>query len=402
MRPNGRPLIAASMVRLAALSLFLAPVTGSGQAFRTEAIQDPALNMKAYDIVIPAGWKYQGTLMPGSSCDGSPSPVFRAYSQDGLSEFRGMPRFDWSWSNAPYAMRPSGDCLPLKKDVSAVEFLHYLANDQRAKYDDEMPLDPRTAQTFRQAIDVDNAAIQARAGVRPFRGDAGAARVEYQNGSFVIEEQLRVLIRCSHFDLPSLGNQGPRLFREQCGANVRVLRAPKGKLDALVNLIDGNRTGAIPDDHWTQAYIAATQAATNQIVGSIRANMAAQQKQFEQAQTVRAHQNEQFQANLQAGYAADNAHARQTQDNYATQNANAMANMNARHTPASDVVDFALDQQTVSGTGGTVKVPAGYSQVWANNNGQHFVTNDLNTNPNGVLPGNWTQQTQVHGNGQPY
>ena len=83
-------------------------------------------------------------------------------------------------------------------------------------------------------------------------------------------------------------------------------------------------------------------------------------------------------------------------------NANQAALMDARHTPASDLVDFALDQQTVSGTNGIVKVPANYSQVWANQTGQYFLTNNLNTNPNGVFNGNWTQQTQVHGNGRPY
>lgn len=362
--------------------------SAGGQKFRTEAIFDPVLNMKAYDVTIPEGWKYQGTLQPGNSCDETPSPVFRSYSQDGLSEFRRMPRFDWSWSNAPYAPKPKGDCLPLTRDVTAVEFLHLLAKFQRAVSYSDMALDPKFAQAFRQNLDADNAAIQARAGQRPFRGDAAAARIEFQNGSFTIEEQLRVSIRCSHMDLASLNNGGPKLFRETCGATVRVIRAPKGKLDALVQLLDANRVGTAEDAHWTQAYNAKRQAQTNAVVGSIHATMNAQQRQYEQAQAVRARQNQEFQAGLQAGYDRHNA--------------TEAANMNARHTPASDWVDYALDQQTVSGTGGTVKVPAGYSQVWSNANGQYFETNNLNTNPNGVLPGTWTPQTQVHGNGQAY
>jgi hypothetical protein len=79
---------------------------------------------------------------------------------------------------------------------------------------------------------------------------------------------------------------------------------------------------------------------------------------------------------------------------------NANASMNARSTAASDWVDYALDQQTVAGAGGTAKVSSAYSQTWTNGT-QWYQTNDPNSNPNGVLSGNWTQATQVHGNGQP-
>lgn len=373
---------------------------GVAQGFRTEALVDPVLNMKAYDVIIPAGWKYEGVVMPGSSCDETPTPVVRAYSPDGLSEFRRMPRFDWNWSNAPYRPASKGDCLALSKDISARDFLVFLAKKQNGENLRESPVAQGTAQNFRAALDADNAAIQRQAGQRPFRGDLGAVRFEYANGSFTIEEQLRVTIRCTHADLPGLGGQ--RYFEEKCGANVRALRAPKGKLDALVQLCDNNRTGPVEDGRWTQAYMAKRQAVTNGIVGSIHANMEAQRVQFAEAQRVRAQQNAEYQGQQQGRYATQRDQAAQVQQMYADHNGKVMANMDARHTPASDTVDFALDQQTVSGSNGTVKVPANYSQVWANEQGQYFLTNNLSTNPNGSLPGNWTQQTQVHGNGRPY
>lgn len=70
-------------------------------------------------------------------------------------------------------------------------------------------------------------------------------------------------------------------------------------------------------------------------------------------------------------------------------------------TAASDWTDYALDQQTVTGSGGTVKVSNAYSQTWSNGQGQWYQTNDPNVNPNGSLHGNWTRQTVVHGNGAP-
>ena len=68
-------------------------------------------------------------------------------------------------------------------------------------------------------------------------------------------------------------------------------------------------------------------------------------------------------------------------------------------------VDYALDQQTVAGQGGTVKVSSAYSHTWSStvgNQTQWYQTNDPNANPNGVLGGNWTEDTKVHGNGQSY
>jgi hypothetical protein len=325
--------------------------------------------------------------------------VYRAYAADGLTEFRRMPRFDWSWGNAPYNPRPQGDCLVLQHDVAAIDFARHLAQLQKGDKFTEAALPPQFAKDFKQGIAADNAAIEARAGQRPFRGGAAAARFEYLNGTFVIEEQLRVVIRCTHNNLPGLNGQ--RYFREDCGADVRVLRAPKGKLDALVALLDHTTSGAAVDARWQQAYTAARQRQTNQIVGQIRANTRIMLQQGEEAARVRQRQNQEYLVGQQGRYAEIQRQHDAQQGSYDIHNANEKANMDARHTPASDVVDFALDQQTVSGPGGTVKVPANYSQVSANQSGQYFLTNDLNTSPNGALPGTWTQQVQVHGNGRP-
>jgi hypothetical protein len=80
--------------------------------------------------------------------------------------------------------------------------------------------------------------------------------------------------------------------------------------------------------------------------------------------------------------------------------ANMAAQSQASANAASDWVDFALDQQTVTGPGGTVKVSNQYSQTWSNGT-QWYQTNDPSTNPNGVIPGTWTLQTPTHGNGAP-
>jgi hypothetical protein len=53
----------------------------------------------------------------------------------------------------------------------------------------------------------------------------------------------------------------------------------------------------------------------------------------------------------------------------------------------------------MSPDGTTAKVSSAYSYTWTNGS-QWYQTENPNTNPNGVLQGNWTQTTKVHGNGQ--
>jgi hypothetical protein len=80
---------------------------------------------------------------------------------------------------------------------------------------------------------------------------------------------------------------------------------------------------------------------------------------------------------------------------------NANASMNAQSTAACDWVEFSLDQETVMNPdGSTTKVTAGYSQIWTDGT-QWYQTDIPNSNPNGVLAGNWSPTTQVHGNGTP-
>jgi hypothetical protein len=82
--------------------------------------------------------------------------------------------------------------------------------------------------------------------------------------------------------------------------------------------------------------------------------------------------------------------------------ARTQAGMNARSTATSDWVDYSLDRQTVTdpNTGQISKVSSSYPHTWVDSTGKtSYQTNDPNANPNGVLPGKWTQQTVVHGDG---
>src|SRR5579863_6088976 len=85
------------LVRLMPVLLLSFVQLTAAPGFNTAAIVDPAYGVKAFDITIPAAWKFQGTVVPGPECSQIPYPVFRAYSSDGLSEIRLMPTFNWTF-----------------------------------------------------------------------------------------------------------------------------------------------------------------------------------------------------------------------------------------------------------------------------------------------------------------
>jgi hypothetical protein len=111
-------------------------------------------------------------------------------------------------------------------------------------------------------------------------------------------------------------------------------------------------------------------------------------QQFAHDQAVRQQMHEQFLATMQRGTDMSMARAAQV--------------ANTNHTIAQDWVDYSLDRQTVldPNTGQLSKVSSSYGYTWVDSSGRtSYQTNDVNANPNGSLPGTWTRQQVVHGDG---
>jgi hypothetical protein len=376
-----------------------APLDG----LRQESIFDPTLRMNAYTVTLPSHWKSDAAYVAGSSCAPIPFPVFRIYSPDGLSEVRGLPRLDWSWSTSKFKPPQQADCLDLKQELSGQDFLKYLTAMMDVTYvrEDAIPQQMNDAlqKQFAQSnealansakqMEKMNGALHNQGKVEPAEQHGGwaAAIAEYRNGSFLIEEQLRSLLRCTHSPI----NYGPErgAFTDSCTATVRIVRAPKGQLAALLAEADAKNWGAVENPDWVSKYLEAmrqdAQARSREMFQRSQAQMQQRHADFERAQSVRQQQHEQFLATMQQG--TDRAMAR------------ARDNMNQRSAVASDWADYVLDRQTVTGPGGTVKISNAYSHTWTDGSGAYYQTSDPNANPNGVLPGNWTATTQVHGNG---
>jgi hypothetical protein len=372
---------------LALTCLCASPV--GAQSLTTVSITDPAYGIKAFNITIPAGWKFDGTVMPGPECSRVPMPVFRAYSPDGLTEMRLLPAFNWTFHPAFKGFRPVSGCLAYTGPMSAEDFLkHYVEMIAGNGLHVVGPMAVGAAYQQRVA-----GVAQNMSHISPtIRGsaDAAAVRVETVNGTFIIEQRLRAYVECR------ITTSGPDTNGGGCSAHVDVERAPKGKLDALCVLVDAHDLVKTPhDDAWLQRV-------QQTLAQRAREDQERLTRQEQAGQAMLKKQFDDFMATSQRNHEAFMA---QQESSFRSSMNNANAAMNARTTAASDWVDYALDQQTVVGQGGAAKVSSSYTHTWSStvgNQTQWFQTNDPNANPNGALTGNWTEDTKVHGNGQSY
>jgi hypothetical protein len=360
-----------------------------GSQLTTATITDPSLNnILAATLTIPAGWKLRGTMMV-SPCNSTPWPVFRSYSPDGLMQMRSEPVFGWRWRPQVHALDTSG-CAPLSGTITAAQFLQYYVSTMQGGVHvvGTMPV-PAAYQQWASGLAAQ--ANQMNSRIAPAlqsqnTADTAALRIEVMNGTFAVEERLRTVVACG------VNNSATTMNGGTCWARVDVLTAPQGKLDALVQLVDSNNLPhGVFDPAWGRAFMQRQQQQGNAML----ARLAAQEK----AESQMIYQ--QFQQIMARSQAEHQAFMQQQESQFQSAMNNANASMNARSTAASDWVDYSLDQQTVMNPdGSTAKVSSAYSQTWTNGT-QWYQTNNQNANPNGVLAGNWTQTTQVHGNGEP-
>ena len=403
-KPFKSQLLPCALAFAAIFASFASVHAAAAQSLTTVSITDPAYNVKAFTITIPAGWKFQGTVMPGPDCSDIPYPVFRAYSQDGLSELRLQPAFNWTFHPANRAFRPVPGCANIKGPITAEEFLKLyeeMVVTSGMHVVGSMPV----GNAYQQRVEgVAHNMNHPEAGVRG-SANAFAVRVQTVNGTFIIEQRFRAYVECRVHVPTGIDPNGGG-----CSAHVDVVRAPQGKLDALCAIVDAHDLVRTPhEDAWIQR-VQQTLAAKNQqrmrqLTQQQQAGSAMLKKQFDDFMATSQRNHEAFMSQQESSYRTHQTQMAQSASSFHSAMNNANNAMNARSTASSDWVDYALDQQTVTGQGGTVKISNNYTHTWSSTVGNQttwYQTNDPNANPNGVLGGNWTEDTKVHGNGQSY
>jgi hypothetical protein len=343
---------------------------------KSVAITDPILNMRAYSLTVPANWVFDGAVIQGSSCVGLPFAVFRASSPDGLTGVKSLPRLDWAWSDdARYAGKPSPDCLAYKREIPAADVLKYMVGVLKVAFVKNEST-PRLAEFRRRIASMNTPTLSSD-------GDMASASVQYHVNNILIDERLDVSVLCHTSVLALLGRQ------HSCSAFVTRARAPHGSWSADTFTPIGNSLAADPQwqARWTAIMIQnvnASGAAVRQAGEDAARLRTAKFNAFNQAQSMRQRQHEDFLASMQRGTTMSMQRAAQS--------------ANANHRMAGDWADYSLDQQKRldPATGAISKDSSAYSYTWVNQSGRRVQTNDINANPNGNGTGNWTLQENVH------
>lgn len=337
---------------------------------RAAIIDDPGFGgIKAFTVNLPSTWHVQGTVIADVGCN-PPSPVFRAYSPDGLSEIRLLPSFYWliraKGVTRPERLNPSRLCIELNGPMTATQFLdRYLRTLDSPRVLGPMNIAAGYREQLDQLLSRMNALPPKGAEARSrTTGDAAAVRIETTNGTFTIRERLRVRIVCTFWAKTISGQRG------FCDARLDVLRAPKGELDALVNLVDRHDLTTAKYDHaWIHRLIGKIMRRHRKVFDDVyQPNRDAVVMLYRQAGDfglVNRLPCQRFLACFDGEYPG----AGRVLTSF----------LLANYLRTWDWADFALDSHVAA----TVS-------IWRSSDGRRYKTGYPDANPNGVFPGRWT------------
>ncbi len=378
--------------------------SGSGAAstdfgpMKDVQIFDPMFNMVAYTMSIPKSWNFEGAVLHGPGCQfGLMSPVLRAYSPDLQYGIQIIPTSDFYWADDKRAM-PTGPACKILQPMSAEDYGRLIVTQIRpGAVVDLVEASPNEA-SFKANLDKSNQMLAAQAASvgnrNPIssKGEAKWIHIHYDLNGHVEEEILNVAMSVT--DQPTsviVSRPGQVLqtaikHRFDSTPYVNGSRAPQGQLQKYMDAfkVVGTSFKANPD--YNAKYAAYMQDLTNKSIAASWAvtNSILAQGRAEQAQ--RTANAQAFIANMQK-----QGDARNAQFN---------AQMAAKDAHTKDVVDYLLDQQLyVNPTTGQTQTQSNqYNHTYTNGSGpgSTVVQSNAPANPQGVLPGNWTELQPIH------
>jgi len=216
-------------------AITIALAHGQGGGGKRVDIHDRVFDRTAYTFTIPANWSFQGAVVPGTSCEGSPFPVYRMSSQDGLWGGFMLPRVDWYWPNS------QGDCRLWNRMISAREFLTYMVGILHVGFVREEDVEQELAE-FRQMMNRGNTNSQVNM-VR--QADMARFLVRYELNGHPIEEWLYALVSCYDSYSPYA-----RSHFYACSAYTTRQHAPLGQLEPNRALFKSINKSLVIDQQW--------------------------------------------------------------------------------------------------------------------------------------------------------
>ncbi len=348
---------------------------------RKADVVDPAYQMTAYTVNVPAGYKVVGAILRPGGCHPPPTPAsglsYTVLGPGGLTAYMSLPGVSWTWtsngSNVASPKCPSNINIDTAAGLLvniAVPNLHPNATAVTV-----VPL-PQNIQDSIAANNQKNRGYGPQG--RQFQ-DFAHVRVEYELNGHAVEESLSAMIDCIESKaIPMPGGIGqpvrPGFTRRNCSSRgTMITRAPKGHLqDALKN--DPGFPQVNPA--WDQRVIHDMTANFQQMQAASNAQFQAIQEHFKEQGEQRMEQGRQFQAGLQ------DSTNRALQNDRNTQ----AATDHAAHQTAL----YSLDRQTFinPSTGQKIEASNQYDHQWMSSDGQTLIQSQGSNDPNGsVDPG---------------
>ena len=243
---------------LALANATLASLNLAAAQNRQVEIPDLILKMRAYSMTVPAGWRFEGRIMPGTPCVAGPFPVFRLMSPDGLTGARMLPRLDWAWSDLPKNpnQRPP-DCLQIDRQLAAAELLRYLVPILGVTFVRELPPE-HLAELQANAKEANaRAAATTHSDAFPPVQTIDQARflVRYNVNAVPVDEYLRATVSCLDEPRRVAQNPAPNHFHS-CSAVITRTRAREGQLDALQATMTPVSQSFTVDSEWNRKWLA--------------------------------------------------------------------------------------------------------------------------------------------------
>ena len=366
---------------------------------KTVEIKDPMFNLVAGTVSIPKDWNFEGTVLHGPGCQGLITTiVYRIYSPDLAYGIQQIPTTDFYWADDARA-RPKSPTCKLLQPVSAEDYGRLIAVRVRPG----SVVDSVTASAanagYQANLEKNTQALAAQASSMGMKnhatmtGEIKELHIHYDLNGHPEDEVLGVTMTRTDQPVSAIVSKPGQIMQTawehmiSSSPSVVGTRAPHGQLASHQALWEAIIKSYKPNPEWNQAVVKYMQDASNRAIAASWATTNSILQKGAQEQAQRTQQAQAFIQNMQ-----QQGDARREEFN---------ANMAQRSGHAADVSDYLLDQQLfVNPTTGQTQTQSNqYNHTYSNGAGPGSAvvqTNSPNANPNGVLPGNWTELQPIH------
>ena len=331
-------------------------------------VDDSSLNMTAYTVGVPEGWKFSGDMAAGQNCHGNgQSLVYTLSSPDDQIIIRRLHEENWSYGNGQ--QNQSRLTCGSVEMTSAVDFLVNIAVPQlheSARVLEVLPPTPEGEQAIEEERRHDQekqAATGQLIGMPPSEAMVNGARIHiaYEESGRQFEELLMAVVHCA--DTPAGRNC-------QTGGGTTVIRTPAGQLSALMANSSFLQMAADVHDNpdWQQKRTSIQMQRFMQALQSMRSNAATfnedSWRNYHQAQLNNDHVFQGMIANSRAFNAAQ-------ADNFQRSQARIKGMEDTTERGVRQTINFALDQQQYTNpyNGQTITASNEFNRVWAGPDG---------------------------------